>query len=53
MEKVFICPKCGEAIAQGEEKYSIGGNYYHATCVTEDCCVLEVLDMLGIKREIA
>lgn len=53
MENIFICPFCGEIIAEGERYYELNGKRYHADCVNDNLCVIEVLDILGIKREIA
>ena len=53
MENIFICPLCGEIIAKREGYYDLNGKRYHDTCVNNDLCVTEVLDILGIKSEIA
>ena len=52
-EETFTCGCCDEGICEGEEYIEINGKHYHKECLLENYCAMELLEMFGVKVEIA
>lgn len=50
---VFRCRFCKQGIYQGELFYDIYGEKFHTDCVSENYTAREMLELVGIKEEIA
>ena len=50
---VFTCEYCREAIVAGDEYITVGGNFYHVSCIAEEMNVYEILDIFEVSCEVA
>lgn len=45
------CHLCGEDIYEGDIFYSINGQRYHKSCLTEAYTKEELLSLMGVKKQ--
>ena len=50
---LFRCDCCGKGIYNGEFFYNIDGKNFHSECISENYTTAEILELVGIKKEIA
>lgn len=49
---IYKCPDCESWIYEGDSYVEIGDKYYHTECI-DNMSVWEVLELIGIKADVA